>query len=581
MPDNLSPARKRVFWAILIFSVFLLPLLAWEAALRVIGAGVSDDPYLQLGPTYPFFVKRNIDGRQYYRVANRRLYRERNTAFPVEKDPGTFRVFCVGESASAGWPHPSHEIYSAYLEEALARAYPQHKIEVINVSAHSFPAYRVRQVLEKVVELEPDLIVIWSGNNEFLERRIYSASGGQGRWLDPFIEVANRSVLFRTLRVNPLVREWFPENTTPPEDDPYLWWSLLEKLPLALRTNSEQFERVKQHYAFSIESMVKAARAERVPVILITVPVNLRDWRPNASYQIQGDDLARWQEHYARGRADLLRSDLDSAISELEVAKSLAPLHAETYFELARALEAKGRFAEALENFSRARDLDYNPSRAISDFNAIVRGIASRYDDAELVDADAAFRSASAPRAPGFDLFLDYVHPTKQGNLLMARIIFDTIVKHRFVEDTPVEQGFSHRPQPYRCEQQGRLYIPAGRCGSDAAPYDDTTDFPMQVLLIRMFAMMNQNEGVAAKLKYLSETPGAMESLSDYHASFVEDATKVYPKLVELERRALLGDAVDPDLKSAREDLLKFQRKYYKGYEEFKRELGTPTFPRN
>lgn len=491
MSNNLSPARKQVFGAILVLVVLLLPLLAWEAALRVIGGGVSDDPYLQLGPTYPFFVKRNLDGRQYYQVANRRLYRERNTTFPVQKDPDTFRVFCLGESASAGWPHPSQEIYSAYLEEALARAYPQHKIEVINVSAHSFPSYRTRQILQQVVEFQPDLVVLWIGNAEFMERRTYS-SNSQQRWFDPLIDAANRSVLFRTLRVNPLVRRWFPENTTPPEDDPYLWWSLLEQRPLALRTNSEQFERVKKHYGFSVELMVKAAREKGVSVILITVPVNLRDWRPNVSYQtLQGDDLARWQEHFTRGRVALLRNDPDTAVSELEFAATLAPRHAETHFELARALEAKGRFAEAVDNFSHARDLDYNPSRAISDFNTIVRSIASRYDGVELVDAAAAFRAASAPRAPGFDLFLDYVHPTQQGNLLMAKIVFDTIVKKKLVDGAAVAEGFSHQPQPYHCGREGRLYVEEEQCASETAPYDEARDFPMQMPLIRLFAMMN------------------------------------------------------------------------------------------
>jgi tetratricopeptide (TPR) repeat protein len=578
MANELSPGRKKIFAAILVIVVLLVPLLAWEAALRIIGAGVSDDPYLQLGPTYPFFVKRNIDGRQYYKVANRRLYRERKTVFPARKDPNTFRVFCLGESASAGWPHPSQEIYSAYLEEALVRAYPQHKIEVINVSAHSFPSYKTRQILQRILEFEPDLVVLWIGNAEFMEKRTYS-SFPQGRWSDALVGAADRSVLFRTLRVNQLVRHWLPENTTPPEDDPYLWWSLLEQRPLELRTDSEQFEWVKKHYRFSIESMVTAAQRDGVPVILITVPVNLRDWRPNASYQpLQGDDLARWNEHYARGRTDLFRNDLASAISEFEIAKSLAPLHAETHFELARALEAQGRFSEARENFIRARDLDYNPSRTISAFNEVVRDATSRYDNAELVDADAIFQTASAPRAPGFDLFLDYVHPTKQGNLLIAKAVFDAIVKKHLVDGAATE-GFSHQPQPYRCGREERLYLPEQQCVSETTPYDEARDFPMQVQLIRLFAMMNQTESVAAKVKLLSEIPGAMETLSRYHATYVKEAMDVYPKLVELERRALAGEFIESEWKAARKRLVKFQRKYYKGYEEYMQELGTPTPP--
>jgi tetratricopeptide (TPR) repeat protein len=357
----------------------------------------------------------------------------------------------------------------------------------------------------------------------------------------------------------------FPENTLP---GGYMRkneaWASLKQGPLELRNNLEQFKRVKEHYTYTIESMVKSARNKGVPVILLTVPVNLRDWWPNVSYQpLKGDQLTRWQEHYNRGRAALLKGDTDTAVRELGFAASLGPLHAETYFHLARAFEAEGWFAQALENFDRARDLDYNPSRAISDFNTIIRKVVSRYDGVKLVDADEAFRSASAPRAPGFDLFLDYVHPTLQGNLLIAKIVFDTIVKDKLVADSPVAEGFSHEPKPYQCGQEERRQLLPGRCPSAATFYDDATDFSMQVRLLYLFAMMNQTEGITVRLKSLSQTPGAIDSLAPAYASFVKDSMGVYPPLVELERRKLLGEPVESELPDAQKTLRKFQREYF------------------
>jgi tetratricopeptide (TPR) repeat protein len=319
--------------------------------------------------------------------------------------------------------------------------------------------------------------------------------------------------------------------------------------------------------------MVKSARDKGIPVILATMPVNMRDWRPNVSYQaLRGDELARWREHYTRGRAALLRHDYDAAVSELQLAASLAPLHAETYFHLARALEAKGRFAEALENFNKARDLDYNPSRAVSDFNASLREIASRYDGVELVDTEAAFQSARAPLAPGFEFFVDYVHPSKQGNLLMANLVFDTIVEHKLVDGAPAKEGFSHEPRPYRCGQEERHMLSASGCASDAAgPYDENTDFPMQVMLIRLFAQMNQNESIAARLTSLLDAPG-IDALDKSSTSFLKDAQGVYVPLVELERRQLLGEPVDSESIAARENLQNFRKKYFGGYKKFQKE---------
>src|SRR6478672_5336372 len=90
MPDALLPKRRWLFWTILVLLVVLLPLAVLEIAMRVSGIRVADDPHLQFGPVKPFFLKETINGRQFYHVANRRVYRERKIVFPVKKDPGTF-----------------------------------------------------------------------------------------------------------------------------------------------------------------------------------------------------------------------------------------------------------------------------------------------------------------------------------------------------------------------------------------------------------------------------------------------------------------------------------------------------------
>jgi hypothetical protein len=125
-----------IFWVI-VFLASLSPIVAAEMFLRYTDAQISDDPYLNFGRVDSFFVRKEINGELYYQVANREVYRERNILFPVQKQANTFRIFCLGGSASAGWPHPAEEIYSAYLEHALQREYPTRNIEVINVSAHA------------------------------------------------------------------------------------------------------------------------------------------------------------------------------------------------------------------------------------------------------------------------------------------------------------------------------------------------------------------------------------------------------------------------------------------------------------
>ncbi len=163
--------------------------------------------------------------------------------------------------------------------------------------------------------------------------------------------------------------------------------------------------------------MVTAAQEKGVPVVLVTVPVNLRDWRPNVSYQpLAGETLANWEQQYRNGRRLLWRGDAAGAVQSFSTATQLSPLHAEPHFMLGLALEALHDYDAAFQAYSRARDLDHNPFRAPSDLNRILRRIAGQSGNVSLADAEQVFRDGTAPLAPGFEplLRLCASHETRQ-----------------------------------------------------------------------------------------------------------------------------------------------------------------------
>ena len=45
--------------------------------------------------------------------------------------------------------------------------------EVINAGLLSYGSYRVAMVMEELITYEPDLFIVYTGHNEFLERRTY------------------------------------------------------------------------------------------------------------------------------------------------------------------------------------------------------------------------------------------------------------------------------------------------------------------------------------------------------------------------------------------------------------------------
>jgi hypothetical protein len=557
-PAGPSRYRTVVLWMIVLW-ISMSPLIAGEVFLRLTDARLADDPYLNFGQVDSFFVTKQINGEPYYQVANREVYRERNTLFPLRKPANAFRIFCLGGSASAGWPHPAEEIYSAYLRNALQRAYPDRAIEVINVSAHAYAAYRVRLIFQEIIQYNPDLIVIYSGNNEFIEKRVY---GETSTWFDPVTTMMDRLYLVRRVKGSSLGRRFWPENTLLPEERQhvaYEQWSKIEQLALDLRKKPAQYEKVKEHYRFSIQSMVSTARERRVPVVLVTVPVNLRDWHPNVSYQpLQGDTLLGWAEHYRDGRRSLLDGDAKAAVRAFSAATTLSPLHAESHFMLGLALERSQEFEAAMQAYSRARDLDHNPFRAPSDLNHILRQIAEQYENVSLADADRLFQAASAPFAPGFDFFLDYVHPTKRGNLLVAQAVYDEIITRRLIGAEAADMMAARATWAVQSAQED--------------VYDERRDYPMQGVMVRLFVMMHQYESALEKARALYQAPGAVDALRNGEdAKLVDGVLEIFPDMIEQERASLFDGADHQSTRLRLQGRLKnFYRDNFGGYAEFR-----------
>lgn len=421
----------------------LLVLVAAEIVARIAAPRASErDPFLELSKASSKFGEVEVDGVRWYQVRHADLYADRNVAFPVEKAPGTLRIFCLGGSANAGWPHGTEQIWSRYLEHALRQAYPSRSIEVVNVGAHAYASYRVRPILEDVVRFDPDLIVLWTGNNEFVERRSYAATAGAQRLVRA---ITDASRLFELLLGAVIERQEKEVLSGEQRNAQDFLFAQLEQMALELRADPAQFQAVVDHYRFTVGAMLDTARDHGVPTVLLTVPSNLRDWHPNVSqHGADGERLAEWRKAYRAGLAALLEGDTERATTELGRALELDPEHAETAFQLARALDRAGATEEALAMFRRARDLDMTPFRAVSALNDALRGLAAaRAPDVVLVDAEANLPEGADSGTPGFDLFLDYVHPTRDGNLLIAAMVYGAIVGGDLLEaGQPAVDGF-------------------------------------------------------------------------------------------------------------------------------------------
>ena len=106
---------KRRLWlfrltAIIIpFVVFVLV----ELAFRIIpGLNEDRDPYVNISPV-SVFSRKTIEGKEYYCITHRYVLGGQSVRILVKKPANAIRIFCVGSSACAGWPHPSSETRTA------------------------------------------------------------------------------------------------------------------------------------------------------------------------------------------------------------------------------------------------------------------------------------------------------------------------------------------------------------------------------------------------------------------------------------------------------------------------------------
>ena len=428
--------RHRIF-AVAACLAGLLPLLLLELGLRWFEVGrASDqpDPFAGFNRHFPVFERQG----ETYRTARAREPFLAPQAFPATKPRGGFRVFCFGGSTVYGHPYLGDTAFPKWLELELAATLPDRPCQVINCGGISYASYRIAPMVREVLRHEPDLIVIATGHNEFLEDRTYhdlKVRFAPWAWLQ---SQAQR------LRLVTLARQWLraaPRPTAAAEEGtdgsgslgPVVNARLDNASGYASYHRDEAWrESVVAQYDESVRAMVADCQAARVPVVLVRLGSNLRDCPPFKSEHRRGlapEPEADWQAAFdlATGaeRADPARS-----LQLYREAAAIDGEHALLNYRLGRLLDRLGRPTEALPFLERAKDEDICPLRLITPVDRALTRLAAD-TGTPLVDAAGLIAARSPDRIPGNDWYLDHVHPTIRGHQLIARAVADTLRERR------------------------------------------------------------------------------------------------------------------------------------------------------
>ena len=119
-PKFQNISRKRLFlYQCILVSLPFLVLFILEVYLHLFSI-VDEAPnsYVNVSP-FSIFTREKINGKEFARITHRFAYAERNIQFTVRKPENTIRIFLLGGSACAGWPHKDRETFSTYLRQNL------------------------------------------------------------------------------------------------------------------------------------------------------------------------------------------------------------------------------------------------------------------------------------------------------------------------------------------------------------------------------------------------------------------------------------------------------------------------------
>jgi tetratricopeptide (TPR) repeat protein len=408
----LSPSRR--LSRLLLLAAFTvggaaLLLVALELGLRAAGSGVS-----------PHFFRKAVT------AGGETVWRENRDALlpyfpgtlarrpwplrlPVQKAPGTCRIFILGSSAAMGDPEPSFSL-ARQLEVLLAAAYPSVRFEVVNAAVTAINSHLVRGIAADCAQLAPDLFIVYEGNNEVI------GPYGPAGVLAPFLRsdaAVRAAVWLQGTRTAQLAARLAHRGA------PAGWGGMGLFLRQRLAADDPRLALVCARFRANLLAIAASARSAGATTLLCTVPVNERDFAPFLS----GADGA--EDAYRRGREAL----------------------------------AAGRDAEARALFQRAVDLDQLRFRTDSRLNGVIRNLGTDVRHAnigglEVVDLAAALAARSPHGSPGDEFFYEHVHLNFRGTYEAAAALLPAIA--RDLARRGLATGPAPDPLPYE-EVQLRL----------------------------------------------------------------------------------------------------------------------------
>jgi tetratricopeptide (TPR) repeat protein len=370
-------------------------------------------------------------------------------AIPKQKPAGTYRIFVLGESAAAGFPNPAFS-FARVLEVMLRARHPDIRFEVVNTAMVAINSHVALAIARQCARQQPDLFIVHLGNNEVVGP--FGAAGVLGPF-SPNLGFIRANLAIKTTRTGLLLNRLVHGLGTV-RGSSEAWNGMATFARNQVPAGDDRLQRIFSHFRTNLHDICAAGRDAGIPVIICTIPVNLRDSAPFRSQHaptLAEEQIEAWNRTYRLGIQRENEGKYAEAIGQYQTAAQIDNGFADLTYRLGRCYLALGQTGKARQHFVRARDLDTLRFRSDSSINATIRGVASARAEAgvHLADAERAFDQGSKDGIPGEELFLEHVHMTFEGNYRLAHTLFESIE----VVAPPALRGRSAKATPLSAKE--------------------------------------------------------------------------------------------------------------------------------
>jgi tetratricopeptide (TPR) repeat protein len=403
----------------------------------------QEDPFVGFAGNVPLFTQsRAPNGNAIYTTADNKIAYFNRQMFVEEKAADTYRIFCMGGSTTYGRPYNDLTAFPGWLRELLPAVDARRDWEVINAGGISYASYRVARLMEELVQYQPDLFIVYTGQNEFLEERTY-------RELEKLPEAVRTTIgLLARTRTWAATSVLLKKVGLLPEKSQTKITTLTNEVnaildnstgPADYQRDDQLRENVLEHYRISLKRMTEIAREAGAKIIFVAPASNLKDCSPFKSEHtdsITAADRNQVEALLTTAQEMVVNKDWTKALVTLDQAIVIDPRYAKLHFLRGKALFALQRHDEALLAFQTARDEDVCPLRALTPMPGIVAEVANN-ENVPIVDFEVLvaqkLQQEKGHIIPGEELFLDHVHPTIEGHKILAVALVEKMIAQGIV----------------------------------------------------------------------------------------------------------------------------------------------------